>query len=209
MIDALRTYEAGLRTGRARLVTTDGQVRSWAIPAWTGALDAGDEMLIDGCLGATLDVGCGPGRLTEALQSRGVPALGVDISELAVEMTRQRGAAALRRDVFAPLPGTGRWQHLLLADGNIGIGGHPGRLLRRCTELLAPGGSVLLDLEAPGAGLLVELVRIQAGTAVSEPFRWCWLGVDALLPVAAGAGLIVHDIWAVGERWQARLLRPR
>ena len=31
----------------------------------------------------------------------------------------------LRRDLFAPLPGEGRWHHVLLADGNIGIGGDP------------------------------------------------------------------------------------
>ncbi len=31
----------------------------------------------------------------------------------------------VRRDVFGPLPGARTWGHVLLADGNIGIGGVP------------------------------------------------------------------------------------
>ena len=46
------------------------------------------------------------------------------------------GRPALRRDVFEPLPGTGRWQTVLLADGNVGLGGDPLRVLRRAAELL-------------------------------------------------------------------------
>ena len=50
-----------------------------------------------------LDVGCGPGRSTASLQGRGLPALGVDSSAAAVEMTRRRGGAAIRRDLFDPV----------------------------------------------------------------------------------------------------------
>jgi hypothetical protein len=35
----------------------------------------------------------------------------------------------------------------LLANGNIGIGGYPGELLRRCARLLAPGGALLIEVE--------------------------------------------------------------
>ena len=94
-------------------------------------------------------MGCGPGRLTVALTERGIPALGVDISRAAVARTRQAGAPALHRSVFDPLPGQGRWATVLLADGNIGIGGLPARLLRRCAQLLAPGGRILIEAE-PG-----------------------------------------------------------
>ena len=54
------------------------------------------------------------------------------------------------RDVFGPLPGEGRWDTALLADGNIGIGGDPVALLARVRELLAPEGRVVVDLAAPG-----------------------------------------------------------
>ena len=56
------------------------------------------------------------------LVQRGVPALGVDQSATAVALARRSGAPALRRDVFDPLPGTGRWHDVLLADGNVGLG---------------------------------------------------------------------------------------
>ena len=35
----------------------------------------------------------------------------------------------VRRDLFGALPGEGTWSHVLLADGNIGIGGDPVTLL--------------------------------------------------------------------------------
>jgi len=51
----------------------------------------------------------------------GVPALGIDQSATAVDLARRSGAPALRRDVFGPLPGAGRWSTVLLADGNVGM----------------------------------------------------------------------------------------
>jgi hypothetical protein len=54
--------------------------------------------------------------------------------------------SALCRDVYAaPLPGEGRWRRVLLADGNIGIGGDPPRLLRRCRRLAGAAGLRVLD----------------------------------------------------------------
>ena len=51
----------------------------------------GDQALLDRCQGPTLDVGCGPGRLSTALLGRGVPTLGIDISRQAVALARLRG----------------------------------------------------------------------------------------------------------------------
>ena len=61
-----------------------------------------------------------------------------------------RGGAALRRDVFDTLPGEGRWETALLADGNVGIGGDPVALLRRLREVLDPRGRVVAEVAAPG-----------------------------------------------------------
>jgi hypothetical protein len=43
------------------------------------------------------------------------------------------GAPALLSDVFEPLPGMGRWQTVLLVDGNVGL----------------IGGRVIANLAAP------------------------------------------------------------
>ncbi len=166
----------------------------------------GDDGLLDRCLGPTLDVGCGPGRLTAALLGRGVPCLGIDVSPVAVDIARGRGAAALHRDVHDRLPAEGRWSHVLLADGNIGIGGDPGALLRRCSGVLRPRGTVLLDLHS-GDAIETERVRWVSGSRRGPWFPWSRVGVGAVAPVAAAAGLRVHDTWVADGRWQAELGR--
>lgn len=206
---ALPQYEAGLLGGGTQVIDRAGRRHPWPTALWSGAVSRGDEALLSACTGPTLDVGCGPGRLTAALTGRGVPALGVDISAVAVRLTRERGALALQRSIFDPLPAEGRWRDLLLADGNIGIGGNPVVLLRRCAELMIDGGSVLMDLAEPGSGLLLEELRLVESGRISPPFRWCRLGVDALGTVAAAADLVVRDVWLADDRWQAALGRRR
>src|SRR5690242_5511458 len=101
-----------LRTATCRTLTLDAT-------RFTAPPDAVDDAVLDRCHGPTLDLGCGPGRLVAQLARRGVPALGVDVSHAAVRLGRAAGAAVLRRSVFDRLPGTGRWRHALLMDGNI------------------------------------------------------------------------------------------
>jgi len=175
--------------------------------SWCRAHVPGDGRLLDHCWGPTLDVGCGPGRLTFALGRRGHPALGIDVSATAVRLARARGATALRRDVFAALPGQGRWRHLLLADGNIGIGGDPRRLLRRCRELLAADGRLHVELAPPGARSWSGDARLSAGDgAVSDTFRWAVLAADDLAAVAAAGALRVLTSWTEADRWFATLI---
>jgi len=166
----------------------------------------GDRSLLDRCSGPTLDVGCGPGRLTLALNRRGHPALGIDISAAAVRLARARGATVLRRDVFSALPGHGRWRHLLLADGNIGIGGDPHRLLRRCRELMAADGRLHAEVAAPGTRSWSGDARISSGGAASEPFPWAVVAADDLPALAAATGLRVRTTWTEANRWLATLI---
>lgn len=168
----------------------------------------GDRGLLARCSGPTLDIGCGPGRLTRALNRLGHAALGIDVSAAAVRLARARGATALRRDVFGPLPGHGRWRHLLLADGNIGIGGEPVALLRRCRELFAADGRLHVELAPPGSRSWSGHASIRHEVrAPSAPFRWAQLAADDLAGVAGASGLRISGTWTEADRWFATLTR--
>ncbi|HEX5349501.1 MAG TPA: class I SAM-dependent methyltransferase [Pseudonocardiaceae bacterium] len=196
-------------TGRpARLVGDDGRVRPVAAQRWLAPAGGEDDWLLDRCTGPTVDVGCGPGRLVAELATRGVSALGVDCSPSAVRQCHSRGAAVLHRDAFATLPREGRWHHVLLADGNIGIGGDPVRLLRRCTALLRPGGTMLVEAEHPEAVLWRGVARLQvAGSAAGPWFPWAVAGLQALTALAGQAGLQAGDRHS-GRRCFLELRRP-
>ncbi|MFC7624420.1 methyltransferase domain-containing protein [Microlunatus sp. GCM10028923] len=204
-LSPLRLYAAALDGRPTTMITESGEERGLPVATWTGAADDADRVLLDRCAGPTLDLGCGPGRLTQALQATGTPVLGVDLSAGAVRAAVGRGVVALRRDLFAPLPAEGRWQTILLADGNIGIGGDAVRLLARCRSLLAPSGRVLLDLAEPGTGYVRRRVRLSAVGRVSGWFPWCWVDQPALAVLAEWCGLRLVDHWTAGERWQAEL----
>ncbi|MGK3201078.1 methyltransferase domain-containing protein [Amycolatopsis sp. MEPSY49] len=199
-------FDRGLLGHHCWLELANGERVELPVERWTAPSD-GDEVLLDACGGPTLDIGCGPGRLTAALAGRGVVALGVDSSRTAVRLTRRRGGSALHRNVFGRVPGEGRWRHALLADGNIGIGGDPVVLLRRAAQLIAADGDVLVELEPPGRGLRHERVRLRPGHADVAWFTWAWVGVDAIAEVAARAGLRVDWTTRHGHRWFARLER--
>jgi SAM-dependent methyltransferase len=186
---------------------TDGTARPLLARQWLTAAP-GDESLLRRCAGPTLDVGAGPGRLTVALAERGVPALAIDITPYAVALARSLGALALQRDVFGYVPGAGRWGTVLLADGNIGIGGDPVALLRRARELLAPDGSVAAEVSPPGTGSRREQVRLRTAAGPGPWFPWAWVGADQVAALAAAAGLLVTQSWAEAGRWFTVLARP-
>jgi SAM-dependent methyltransferase len=161
----------------------------------------GDAGLLDRCAGPTLDIGSGPGRLTVALCERGVPALGIDVTPYAVELSRAAGALALHRDVFDRVPGTGRWRTVLLADGNIGIGGDPEILLLRVAELMRPGGQALVEVTGPGTVTRAEWVRLRSAAGSEAWFRWAQVALDDMPTLSVRCGLTVADQWTEADRW--------
>jgi SAM-dependent methyltransferase len=207
---AIALYEEAMREQAVTLVlrTGDGRALPLQVSRWCAAPDVVDEGMLRHCRGPVLDVGCGPGRLTVALTERGIPVLGVDISRTAVARVRQAGAPALHRSVFDPLPGQRRWATVLLADGNIGIGGHPVRLLRRCASLLAPGGRILIEAE-PGDIDEQLTARLEHADGRHGPdFPWARMGLTALLRAAAEAGLQARGQWRHGDRAFVLATRP-
>ena len=175
------------------------------VDLWRHPASDTDLALVALCDGSTLDIGCGPGRMTEALAAAGHVALGIDVVDAAVSMTRDRGASALRRDVFDRLPGEGRWHTALLADGNIGIGGDPVALLQRVRRLLAPGGRVVVEVDGPGVGLVRRWAVLESAGQRSRPFRWATLGIDDLDDTVRRAGLSTHQVHRFGDRFVAVL----
>ncbi|KOU61087.1 methyltransferase type 11 [Streptomyces sp. MMG1533] len=196
-------YADALRTGRGPLFLrrADGWLLPLEVERWCADADAADLEVLRRCEGAVLDVGCGPGRLVAALGAQGRRVLGIDVSEAAVSRTGALGGPALRRSVFEPLPGEGRWGTALLIDGNVGIGGDPAALLARMSQLLGSGG--LLIVETVPELDLDERVLVHvtdARGAVGSPFPWARLGTPALLRHANRAGWRADGQWAVGGR---------
>jgi len=177
-----------------------------ALRRWCGTADATDRDLLDRAPGTVLDLGCGPGRLVIELARLGRQGVGVDTSRAAVRLARKAGATALCRSVFEPVPGEGGWDSVLLADGNIGIGGDPVSLLARCRDLIATTGRVLLELDPPGTGLRSDRVRLERGSQRGSWFDWAHVGVDAIDGPAADAGLRVEETWERAGRSFAALV---
>lgn len=176
-------------------------VELFDLTEWAHEPDDADESVLARCQRATLDIGCGPGRMVLELTRRGIPSLGIDILPEAVRQVRRRGGLALQRSVFGPLPGEGRWSNALLLDGCVGIGGTPGRLLSRIRELIGPDGLIYVEHE-PDDDLddvtAAKVRDIDGGLGPELP--WALLGRNALRSAANEAGLVVLDSWISHSR---------
>ncbi len=181
--------------------------RTLPVHDWLRPASHSDRVLLGHCEGVTLDVGCGPGRMSAQLAELGHPVLAVDVVPEAVEQARARGVAAMHRNVFDPMPGEGLWDTVLLADGNIGIGGEPGALLRRSAELLAAGGRVVVDLACPGTGLQLHDAQLVTADTTSRVFPWAQVGPEAIEWLAATARLRPLRVGEHRGRWFAVLER--
>ena len=201
----MAAYEAGL-AGAPCWVRSGGGRRLLPLTRWAGDADGRDAQIVAAVLDGTtagstvLDVGCGPGRLTAAIarHGAGVAAAGVDSSPVAVALARARGAHVWHADVLQSLPmGVGQWDRILLADGNLGIGGDPVALLRRLRPLLTPGGRIVADVRR-GGGLIRAPAWIESvdadGTLLGGAVPWAWVGADSAQWLGAQAGLTLRAL---------------
>jgi SAM-dependent methyltransferase len=186
----------------------DGSSHRLDAGSWVRPAGDADLTVLDRATGPLLDVGCGPGRMLHAAASRSLPALGIDVAPHAVERARLAGGLALQRSVFDRLPLEGRWQSVLLMDGNIGIGGDPGALLRRCANLLTGGGQVLVEVDAdPELTVVDQCTLVDDHGRESSPFPWARIGWSAIIAIAAGAGLDIAEHWDAAGRHFVRASR--
>ena len=181
---------------------SDGRLLPLPVTRWSGPVSAADESMLARATGPVLDVGCGPGRLTAALHRRGTEVTGLELLPDVPVLARAAGAPLLVGDVFGPL--RGGWGTVLLADGNIGIGGDAARLLRRVASRLAPGGRVLCELvpydDVSGP------VRLEGLGVTSSWFGWALPGRRTLPTLARTAGLAVREDWECDGRAFAELV---
>lgn len=175
---------------------------------WSGPATAEDELILDRAVGPILDIGCGPGRHVLALARRGETVLGLDVTPAAVHLARTRGANVVEGCIFGPVPATGTWATALLLDGNIGIDGHPARLLARVGAVLRPGGRILVELSPPGTRCPATRVRLEYGTARGPWFAWSTVQASAIGDIANRAGLTLIDCAPIGGRVLARIDAP-
>lgn len=117
-----------------------------------GEWHAQDRKALRLARGRVLDVGCGAGRHCLYLQRMGVDVTGIDNSELAVRVCRERGvrrlvAASLTDVLSMPLGRLGgRFDTVLMMGANFGLFGTsrlaPARL-RRLLRVTAPGARII------------------------------------------------------------------
>ncbi|MEH3143152.1 MAG: class I SAM-dependent methyltransferase [Mycobacterium kyogaense] len=200
-------YDAALRGQRCWVRGADYQTRELPVQRWLGECDDDpcDVALVTRCEGATIDLGCGPGRVVAWLARHGVPALGIDQSAVAVHLATRRGARALRGDVFDELPREGWWQTVVLADDSIGMGADPLRLFNRCRALLRDGGHCVVEFDPAVTGTVSTMQRLESDTEIGPWFPWASVGLDAIEEFGQRVSLRLKDVEVFGDRGIAEL----
>lgn len=209
MLGAL--YERALQGERCWIRWDDGDVAILPVRQWIGGGDEDsgfDRSAVEMCSGATIELGCGPGRLIDRLTARGLPAVGVDQSITAVMLAQRRGAAVVRGDVFGPLPGMQCWQTVLLVDGTVGLGGDPARILSRAADLLIPGGRCVTEFDPLITGIRVGRVRLECGEVIGPWFHWARAGLDSAHRLAEQTGMAITETRRLGPRAIVLLRKP-
>lgn len=99
--------------------------------------------------GRVLDIGCGGGRWSLYLQKKGHDVLGIDISPLAIKVSRLRGLRNAKvKSIMEIGPSLGKFDTILMIGNNFGLFGGPGRarqMLKRFHKLTSPDGRIIAE----------------------------------------------------------------
>ncbi len=165
-----------------------------------------ERKAIEMCRGKVLDVGAGSGCHSIVLMERGLDVVAIDISQLSVDVMKERGINALNVNFFDETF-VEKFDTLLFAMNGIGIVGkieNLGAFFRSARRLLAPGGQLLLDssdisyiFTDDDGGMDIDLAAGYYGeidyamrykNIKGEPFDWLYIDFDTLAMYAEEHG---------------------
>lgn len=167
-----------------------------------------EQKAIELCRGRVLDVGAGSGCHSVILKERGFDVVAIDISELSIEVMKERGIDARNINYFDETFDE-KFDTILFAMNGIGIVGKIDKLgdfFRSAKRLLAPGGQLLLDssdikyvfIDEDGAmdidlaaGYYGEIdYKMRYKNVTGEPFDWLYIDFDTLSMYAEEHGFL-------------------
>ncbi|MGB2875193.1 MAG: methyltransferase domain-containing protein [Gaiellaceae bacterium] len=181
--------------------------------------------------GRVLDVGCGAGRVALHLQERGHDVVGIDLSPLAVEVSRRRGVRDVRElPVTRVSPRLGRFDTIVMFGNNFGLTGSRRRapwLLRRFRTITNDGARILAESVNPYAtdnpdhlayhrrnrrrgrmpGHL--RIRIRYGNYTSAWFDYLLASPEEMAELAEGTGWELRQVIDEGDRVYVGVLERR
>jgi SAM-dependent methyltransferase len=209
--DLLGTAMVDFATGRRSPVwvrVASGRRLTHNLATYFAPVTAQERALLDRVEGPVLDVGCGPARHARLLQGRGLTAIGLDRSLLALGLARSLGLrlwdhADVRSDPLPPV------RAALLLDGNLGLAGTPAgatQLLHRLATACGPGGRLLVSGRAPRHGRLRPMVvRDEYRDRVGLWGRWLRASLPAVLQLAYPSGWRLQYAATAGADYWAAL----
>lgn len=139
-----------------------------------------------------LEIGCGPGLLTQAMAERGVQMTGLDKSAKMVARARRNAAECtfVRGDAFA-LPMANDSQALAFAASVINVVPEPEKLVQEMARVVRPGGHVAVLFPTPRLGVdAAKIAQNQAISGMSRAALLFWGGKAKKLEAAAVAAMV-------------------
>ena len=185
-----------------------------------------EQVALETAQGRILDVGAGSGCHSLALKAMGKNCLAIDISPLSVNVMKERGLDARLVD-FYDKSFEERFDTIIMLMNGTGIIGSLDNIpafFKRLDDLLAPGGSVLIDssdlrylYEEEDGSLMIDLAddyygqldyQMQYKDIKGEQFDWLYLDFETLA-FYAEENAFCAELVAEGENYDylARLRR--
>ena len=177
-----------------------------------------EQIALEQTEGRILDVGAGSGCHCVALKEMGKSCTAIDISELSVEVMKEKGVDARCIDLFDE-SFVGQYDTILMLRNGTGIIGrleNMQKFFMRMKHILAPGGRILIDssdlrylFEEEDGSLMIDLAddyyglvdfQMEYNKVLGEPFDWLYVDFDTLSLYAEQNGFKAEMI-AEGEHY--------